>query len=75
MSRNATNNFNLSLSPVACDEADGHTWQFVDDSFSHEFGTEKVQYFRCRHCSATREADYFDDYDIDEPANLWPEEN
>lgn len=34
-----------------------HDWKFVDDSFDHEFGTEFVHYFKCRHCEAHRDAD------------------
>lgn len=42
-----------------------HEWEFVDDSFDHEFGTERVHYWRCSRCDATREmeaGDYDDDY-------------
>lgn len=34
-----------------------HEWKFRDDSFSHEFGTERVHYFECEICGATREAE------------------
>lgn len=38
-----------------------HDWKFVDDSFDHEYGTEVVHYFECRHCKATKDVD--DEYD------------
>lgn len=41
-----------------------HDWKFQDDSFDHEFGTERVHYWQCERCGATREmeaADYHDD--------------
>jgi hypothetical protein len=41
-------------------EACDHDWKFVDDSFSHEFGTEQVHYFRCELCDAERNADQAD---------------
>lgn len=31
-----------------------HEWEFQDDSFGHEFGTERVHYFQCQNCDATR---------------------
>jgi hypothetical protein len=46
--------------PDACD----HEWEFQDDSFDHEFGTEVVHYWLCTKCEATREmesGDYYDD--------------
>ena len=27
-----------------------HEWEFEDDSFDHEFGTEVIQYYVCIHC-------------------------
>lgn len=45
-------------------EVDGHEWEFQDDSFTHEFGTEVIHYFTCKHCDASRgmeESDYYDD--------------
>ena len=41
-----------------------HDWKFQDDSFDHEFGTERVHYWQCERCGAMREmeaADYDDD--------------
>lgn len=31
-----------------------HDWEFCDDSFDHEFGTEVVRYDRCDKCGKTR---------------------
>ena len=31
-----------------------HDWEFQDDSFDHEYGTEQVFYYRCTRCDATR---------------------
>ena len=47
--------------------ADGeldHDWQFVDESFDHAYGTERVHFWRCERCDATRgmEAGDYDDY-------------
>lgn len=33
----------------ACD----HEWEFQDDSFDHEFGTEVIHYWECPKCGAT----------------------
>lgn len=30
-------------------------WKFQDDSFDHEFGCERVWYFVCEECGATRD--------------------
>jgi hypothetical protein len=43
-----------------------HGWEFQDDSFDHEYGTERVHYWRCAHCETVREmeaGDYDDDYE------------
>ncbi len=37
--------------PEECD----HDWKVVDESFDHEFGTEKVVYELCEKCGATHE--------------------
>jgi len=34
-----------------------HELEFVDDSFDHEFGTEKITYMQCTICGATRDED------------------
>ena len=42
-----------------------HEWEFQDDSFDHEYGTERVHYWRCVQCEAVREmeaSDYEDEY-------------
>jgi len=34
-----------------------HKWQFVDDSFSHDWaggGTEIIRYWECEHCGETK---------------------
>jgi hypothetical protein len=49
-----------------------HDWEFCDDSFDHEFGTETVHYFTCTICGQTRDvgpSDYVDDDDFTEPEN------
>ena len=41
-----------------------HEWEFTDDSFDHEFGTERIHYWTCTHCGETRgmgPGDYDDD--------------
>ena len=39
-----------------------HDWKFHDDSFDHEFGTERVHFWRCAVCEETREIEA-GDYD------------
>lgn len=46
---------------VECD----HDWQFIDDSFSHEYGTEIVVYWQCSKCDKTKNVEP-DDYIIDD---------
>ena len=38
--------------------------EFVDDSFSHEYGTEQIFYWRCKLCGKIEEVvdDYIEDY-------------
>jgi hypothetical protein len=31
-----------------------HDWEFQDDSFDHEYGTERVHYWRCACCGEER---------------------
>lgn len=38
-----------------------HEWEFVDDSFDHEYGTEQVHYWRCKYCDKTREMEAEDE--------------
>lgn len=39
-----------------------HDWKFRDDSFDHEFGTERIWYWECATCGETRDMEP-DDYD------------
>ena len=53
------------MSAEICDD---HDWEFVDESFDHEYGTEQVHFWRCRHCEATKDVepgdlDYEGDFD------------
>ena len=54
--------------PPPCAD-DDHDWEFTDDSFDHEFGTERIHYWTCVKCNATRgmePGDYHeDDYGYD----------
>ena len=49
-----------SSEDVECD----HEWEFQDDSFGHEYGTEIIQYWMCRHCGETRSLEALGDDDI-----------
>lgn len=33
-----------------------HEWEFLDESFSHAFGTEKIHSLECQKCGATKPA-------------------
>lgn len=40
-----------------CFDPDGppdHDWEYVDDSFSHEFGTEICGHYECARCNAIK---------------------
>ena len=39
----------VSVAPEDPDPCD-HEWEFQDDSFDHEFGTEIVRYWICGKC-------------------------
>lgn len=41
-----------------------HDWETIDDSFSHEFGTEIIIYSRCKNCDAETQVGHAvnDDY-------------
>lgn len=55
----------MDTMPHDC-EVDGHEWEFQDDSFDHEFGTEVIRYYACIHCDATREpndGDFINSYE------------
>jgi len=50
-----------ALDALLCD----HNWIFQDDSFDHEFGTEKIHSWQCNKCGAERPTiaeDYCSDY-------------
>lgn len=42
-----------------------HNWEYVDDSFSHEFGLERVEYYQCSKCETTKDYHY-ESGDIDD---------
>jgi hypothetical protein len=42
-----------------------HDFEFVDDSFSHEYGTEQIFYFQCA-CGETRECEPGDFHEFDD---------
>lgn len=46
--------------PEVCED---HEWEKVDDSFSHEFGTEIIIYQRCVKCGAERDLEDEQDYE------------
>lgn len=48
----------VEINPDQCD----HEWEYQDDSFSHEFGTEFIFYWKCKHCDLTRDVNIEDDY-------------
>jgi len=52
----------LKTHPCLLEDGDfDHDWKFVDESFDHEFGTEVVHYYECKHCNATKDAGGEDD--------------
>lgn len=54
----ATNpNVDLKSATMECDDDShiDHDWKFIDESFSHEFGTEIVHYWVCERCEKTRD--------------------
>ena len=60
--RSAQGGCMVTPDPTVCD----HDWEFQDDSFDHDFGTERVHYWRCALCDATREVEPGDfDYEDD----------
>lgn len=46
----------VPLREIVCD----HEWEPVDDSFDHEYGTERIVFERCELCGATREHEPYD---------------
>ena len=43
-----------------------HDWEFVDDSFDHEHGTEIIHYWRCAFCSKERDMESADYHEEDQ---------
>lgn len=63
---------------VACEYASGqfdHEWEFQDESFDHEFGTQQVHYWMCACCGLIRDVepgdfdddDHYSESDLDYP--------
>lgn len=50
--------------PCRVDGEWDHDWQFQDDSFDHEFGTEVIHYDLCERCGETKACDPYD-YELD----------
>ena len=52
-------NANIDIDNACVEMADAskisHDWQFHDDSFDHEFGTEAIRYWQCERCGHTGE--------------------
>jgi hypothetical protein len=46
----------MTIEQHTVEECD-HDWEVVDDSFSHEFGTQVVVYQRCLICDAVSDYD------------------
>lgn len=44
------------------DEECDHDWQFRDDSFDHEFGTEKVHSWECSKCGISKPLSHGDHF-------------
>jgi hypothetical protein len=41
---------------IRCSQTPGdHEWELVDDSYDHEYGTEKIVFERCSACGLTRD--------------------
>lgn len=51
--------YSAVLNDVADDEVEcDHDWRLTDDSFGHQFGTERIEpYLECNCCGETRECD------------------
>jgi len=63
---NTSSNPQVEISTeVDCEAEDNdHDWEFRDDSFDHEYGTETVHYWECSKCHKTRDVesnDYCED--------------
>ncbi len=51
----------VALLDVECD----HDWKVVDDSFDHEYGTERIVFERCELCGAEREHEPYEGPEAD----------
>lgn len=47
------------MNPETCE----HEWTNCDDSFDHEFGTERILYKLCEYCGATDEVEPYQEED------------
>ena len=45
-----------------CPKCEGENVVYCDDSFSHEFGTEVIQYYICEDCDNDWDCDNGDEY-------------
>ena len=52
----------LSAADLDTKQECDHEWVIQDDSFDHEYGTEVIRYFVCKHCDAVRDIES-GDYD------------
>lgn len=53
--------------PKADHDACDHDWEFCDDSFDHEYGCERIHFWRCSKCEAekpTNSADFSQPDDV-----------
>lgn len=46
---------------------DDHSWELQDDSFDHEFGTERIIYWQCTDCGASKPVG---PHDLDEDPDM-----
>lgn len=64
---NANADLEQAQAEMANDGLISHDFEFRDDSFDHEFGTERIHCWACQRCGETRpmeagDYDNFDDY-------------
>lgn len=57
----------MAIPEPSSEECD-HDWKFVDDSFSHEFGTEQIHFKECQICGITENVSS-SDYEFDDPVD------
>ena len=63
----AIETLNQAIAAIKEDGCD-HEWEFIDDSFDHEYGCEQIHYRKCRLCYLQVHASDFDESDdIDRP--------